>query len=192
MLRYSITLLYALKSLKSVSSDLTQYDYCPCLITHTCPSLSKCFIDNQREKLAGALSRALTPKRNSPCYHDCGSPRASFARSQSDTGAVSSDSAPLIDVPVNLTRLQRRHINGYVKQKLNKPTNCLGSHCATTGDTGRAGSIAIQPASVTRIAPSTGSSVDTRKTTVYSPTDTPGTTAATPDLITSQNTSTEK
>ena len=188
MLRFAIKMLHLLTMLNSTFSDMMQHDHCPCLITHTCSHLSKCFIDSQRTKLADRLSTALIPKRSSACYNNCPGNLPSINDSPNETGHA--NASAIVEVPMNLSRLQKRHIRRYVMQPSRRPMNCVGSGCLTNGGTESARSVQLGPSYEARVEPRRGLTLGSGDRTEFADEASKRHTSA-PNLITTTNTSSE-
>ena len=134
MLRY-IYIVHVLISRSLVDSvDLSQallYDKCPCLVTHTCPRHSKCYLERSIEKLSDRLNAPFTPTRRSSCRRGCENPPAAsdIASPESKQMYDNIDNNPSNPtIPVKLTRSQLKQIRR-AAQRMKYYPECLGRDC---------------------------------------------------------------
>ena len=135
MLRYTKHLLLVAALTQSKEIDTSQnllYNQCPCLWSRTCPKTSRCYIDHQIDKISERLQSPSVFRRHHLCPGGCHQPvSVPIRRNGEPSGpmSTSTQSAANLDIPISLTRSQRRHIRR-VASASQLPAGCGGSACS--------------------------------------------------------------
>ena len=161
MLRY-ILIIESLVSESCVQCvDLSQtllYEKCPCLVSHTCPKHSKCFLESNLEKISDRLNSPFTPNRRSACRRGCDAlpnPNAQGTDSVEAWSNIDARTPSIQTIPITLTRSQRKHIRR-AAQRMNIGPDCPGEGCMSARtpnslDKLQVEHVAVGPAYITRI-----------------------------------------